>query len=191
MAVTKRLRFDVFKRDQFTCQYCGRKPPMVILEADHVIPVAEGGPDEIENLVTACFDCNRGKGAVPLDQVPTSLSDRMEEEKARRAQMEAYNQFLLEQREAEQRVVEELGWYWFNKFNRKKDQYVFGHARVPSIKRFLKTLAPAEIMDAMDIAHSRHSPWGDRDDKTFRYFCGICWNRIREREATSGDEDES
>jgi hypothetical protein len=56
------VRFDVLRRDEFTCQYCGRTSPSVILEIDHVVPVASGGTDNQENLITACFDCNRGKG---------------------------------------------------------------------------------------------------------------------------------
>lgn len=60
--LTKKLRFEVFKRDNFTCQYCGRMAPDVILEVDHVVPVAEGGNNDILNLVTSCKDCNRGKG---------------------------------------------------------------------------------------------------------------------------------
>jgi DnaD/phage-associated family protein len=61
--ISKSLRFDVFQRDGHTCQYCGRKPPDVELEIDHLLPVAEGGTDEFDNLVTSCFDCNRGKSA--------------------------------------------------------------------------------------------------------------------------------
>ena len=46
------------------CVYCGRGPAQgMLLEADHVIPRAEGGPDTLANLVTACQDCNRGKSA--------------------------------------------------------------------------------------------------------------------------------
>lgn len=59
--LTKSLRFDVFLRDNFTCKYCGKHPPNVKLEVDHRIPRAEGGTDEIENLITSCYDCNRGK----------------------------------------------------------------------------------------------------------------------------------
>lgn len=55
------LRFEVFQRDQFTCQYCGRKAPEVKLEVDHRIPVADGGTDSFDNLITACSDCNQGK----------------------------------------------------------------------------------------------------------------------------------
>lgn len=60
--VSKKMRFEVFKRDKFTCQYCGRMSPDVILEVDHIKPVAEGGTNDLINLVTSCRDCNRGKG---------------------------------------------------------------------------------------------------------------------------------
>ncbi len=59
--VSKKIRFEVFKRDLFTCQYCGKKAPAVILEIDHIKPVSKDGTNDIENLVSACFDCNRGK----------------------------------------------------------------------------------------------------------------------------------
>ena len=49
--LSQRLRFEVFKRDSFTCQYCGRKAPDVLLEADHIEPVSKGGSDDILNLV--------------------------------------------------------------------------------------------------------------------------------------------
>jgi 5-methylcytosine-specific restriction endonuclease McrA len=58
------LRFDVFNRDGFRCRYCGRGPgDGVFLEADHVLARANGGSDTLDNLVTACGDCNRGKSA--------------------------------------------------------------------------------------------------------------------------------
>src|SRR5206468_1089485 len=61
--LTKRQRFEILKRDSFTCQYCGRKPPEVSLEVDHRIAVYAGGSNHPSNLVAACVDCNRGKGA--------------------------------------------------------------------------------------------------------------------------------
>lgn len=57
----KKLRFEIFKRDSFTCQYCGRQPPEVVLEVDHICPVSKGGESNRLNLVTSCQDCNRGK----------------------------------------------------------------------------------------------------------------------------------
>jgi hypothetical protein len=61
MAISKKTRFEIFKRDKFTCQYCGKKAPDVILEVDHIDPKSKGGIDRMINLVTSCFDCNRGK----------------------------------------------------------------------------------------------------------------------------------
>lgn len=61
MAIGKTRRFEIFKRDGFTCQYCGSRPPDVILEVDHIIPIAGDGTDDDVNLITACFNCNRGK----------------------------------------------------------------------------------------------------------------------------------
>lgn len=66
MGVSKKVRFAVFNRDNFTCQYCGRKPPLVVLQCDHQVPVARGGSDDPSNLITACFDCNNGKSDTPL-----------------------------------------------------------------------------------------------------------------------------
>ena len=62
-SISPKLRFEVFKRDSFRCQYCGRSAPQVLLHVDHIEPVAEGGTNDITNLVTACSDCNLGKGA--------------------------------------------------------------------------------------------------------------------------------
>lgn len=61
-SISKRERFAVFERDSFTCQYCGRKAPEVHLEIDHIRPVCDGGTNDISNLITACAECNTGKG---------------------------------------------------------------------------------------------------------------------------------
>lgn len=62
-AISKRTRFEVFKRDKFSCQYCGSMVPDVVLQIEHVIPVAHGGGNDILNLVAACEACNSGKGS--------------------------------------------------------------------------------------------------------------------------------
>ncbi len=61
MAVSKRTRYEVLRRDNHTCRYCGRRPPEVELTVDHVVPVSLGGSDAPSNLVAACKDCNAGK----------------------------------------------------------------------------------------------------------------------------------
>jgi len=55
------IRFEVLQRDNFTCTYCGRKPPEVELEVDHIFPKSKGGNDTKDNLTTACWECNLGK----------------------------------------------------------------------------------------------------------------------------------
>ena len=70
VSISKKLRHEVFKRDNFKCFYCGVKPSDrddVVLEVDHVLPVCEGGTNDIDNLVTSCKDCNRGKGKTKLN----------------------------------------------------------------------------------------------------------------------------
>jgi hypothetical protein len=68
MAVSVRIRFEVFKRDNFTCRYCGLSSPEIILELDHILPRADGGSDDLLNLATSCFACNRGKSDRPLNE---------------------------------------------------------------------------------------------------------------------------
>ena len=70
--ISKGLRFDIFRRDQFTCRYCGRRPPEVVLEIDHLVPVASGGDNTEPNLLTSCDACNRGKSAKSLFSAPPS-----------------------------------------------------------------------------------------------------------------------
>jgi HNH endonuclease len=65
-ATSKKLRFEVFKRDGFTCQYCGAQPPLAVLVCDHIDPVKLGGKTTIDNLITSCEKCNQGKGATPI-----------------------------------------------------------------------------------------------------------------------------
>ena len=64
--MTKKLRDAIKTRDNFTCKQCGNsvhKEPNLLLEIDHIIPVAKGGQTEESNLQTLCWKCNRSKGA--------------------------------------------------------------------------------------------------------------------------------
>ena len=61
--ITPKKRFRVLERDGFRCVYCGAMAPNVVLHVDHIIPLSRGGTNEIDNLCTACWACNVGKGA--------------------------------------------------------------------------------------------------------------------------------
>jgi len=63
MTISPRLRFSILERDGYRCRYCGRGAPDVTLHVDHVHPQSRNGTDDPDNLVTACEDCNQGKGS--------------------------------------------------------------------------------------------------------------------------------
>jgi hypothetical protein len=67
MTIPLSMRFQILERDSFTCRFCGKRAPETELEVDHVVPRAKGGSDDTSNLVTACRDCNRGKGTQSVD----------------------------------------------------------------------------------------------------------------------------
>lgn len=75
--LSKRVRFAVFARDGFTCRYCGRQPGDVKLVVDHIIPVAENGTNDPENLITSCESCNQGKAAKVIAQMAPTELDRL------------------------------------------------------------------------------------------------------------------
>jgi predicted restriction endonuclease len=56
------LRHEVFRRDGYRCRECGATNHETSLEVDHIIPVSQGGTDELGNLQTLCTPCNRAKG---------------------------------------------------------------------------------------------------------------------------------
>jgi hypothetical protein len=69
-AIGKSQRFEIFKRDHFTCQYCGAQPPNIVLVLDHIHPVCEGGDNSETNLIASCEACNQGKAGRTLARVP-------------------------------------------------------------------------------------------------------------------------
>ena len=54
-------RRNIYKRDRYTCQYCGAQPGTEELTLDHVLPRAQGGISTWENCVLACIGCNKRK----------------------------------------------------------------------------------------------------------------------------------
>lgn len=73
--LSKKRRFDILQRDGFVCQYCGQGAPSVTLHVDHIIPVAHGGKNDDDNLVTACEACNNGKSARFHDPILAEVVD--------------------------------------------------------------------------------------------------------------------
>ncbi len=152
-ALSVRTRFEIFKRDGFTCRYCNRTTPDVVLEIDHVVPVAEGGTDDPLNLVTACWECNSGKAAVPLSEVITGEDphDRAILLLEKQRQLKEYDRVLGDLLRERERTAQELLNWWCEA------------ASVDSVPRhqfqwlinMLQNVPPTSIREAMSLALSR------------------------------------
>jgi hypothetical protein len=173
-ALSKKVRFEVFKRDGFECQYCGCPPSKAPLQVDHIHPVKEGGTNEIDNLVTSCQPCNLGKGATLLSMVPQSLKDKAKATKEHEAQIEAYSKVMTAKRER----IHADAWLVGDIYIESLGEESILKSKLVSIKKFNKELGVHEVMDAMEQAIAR----GIRGKSAlFRYFCAICWARIKEQ----------
>ncbi len=77
--ISRTSRRKVYKRDEFTCQYCLRQHPPKELTIDHLVPLDRGGLDEITNYVTCCQTCNQKKANLPLEEFSLSLNIPLQE----------------------------------------------------------------------------------------------------------------
>lgn len=175
-AISKKTRFEVFKRDKFTCQYCGAHPPDVVLHVDHIVAVAAGGESDMDNYTTACQPCNAGKGARNLKSVPQSLSDKAAEVAEREAQLLGWHAVMAGRRDR----IEDDMWDVAEALVPGSSTNGMKRDWTASIRRFNESLSKPAVLEAADIARAKGFY---SDNKTFRYFCGVCWNRLREKEA--------
>lgn len=67
-------RRNLFKRDKYTCQYCGKQPGSTDLTIDHVLPRSKGGVSSWDNCVLACINCNKRKADKTLKQAHMPLA---------------------------------------------------------------------------------------------------------------------
>lgn len=173
-SISKSLRFEIFKRDGFTCQYCGSHPPKIILHVDHIHPVSKGGLNDMDNLITSCAPCNLGKSAKELNDVPISLKEKADSTKEMEAKIIGYQKIFNDKRlrlEAEATKVCDV----YEAFN---SQYTLTESAMISVKKFIEKIGLYETIEAMEIAcTARHV----NTRKTFKYFCGICWRKVGEQ----------
>jgi len=173
-ALPKSIRFEVFKRDKFTCQYCGRMAPDVILEVDHLKPIAKGGDNSILNLVTSCRDCNRGKKDRELadDTIIKKQQAQLEELAERREQLEMVLEYRNElkriETESAEAVVESI------KEATGFDVTDDGKKR---IKEWIKNYSLLEVLDATEIALNRYFDKSKISlEFAFNKIPGVCHN---------------
>lgn len=101
--VPRRLRFEVLRRDNHTCRYCGASAPDVELVVDHVVPRALGGTNDPSNLVTACRECNSGKASTsPDEHFVAAVEDH--DQRWREAMRRAADEWLANATAADDRI---------------------------------------------------------------------------------------
>ncbi|NKY60793.1 HNH endonuclease [Nocardia flavorosea] len=191
MAVSRRLRFEIFRRDAHTCRYCGATAPDVKLTIDHVTPVALGGTDEPGNLFTACADCNGGKTSIAPDAARVAevsadairWSDALKQAAAER-----------EAEYADNRATED-------RFRAIWEEWTAGGRPLElpsgfglSVRQFLAAgLTFSDLEALVDVAMNTRTVRGA--ERVWKYFCGCCWKRIeqaqvRAREIAGGQVSE-
>jgi hypothetical protein len=182
MPVPKRLRFEILRRDNHACRYCGATAPGVALHVDHVVPEALGGGSTPDNLVTACADCNHGKSSTPAD---AALVEDVRQDAARWAkameQVSAIRNQQIQHDDALWDWFKEAWCKWSVKDWRGNAAYIpWPNNAGATIRQFIGSgLTKDEIESLIDVAmNARHV---DADD-TWRYFCGCVWRRIRENQ---------
>lgn len=176
--ISAKLRFEVFKRDKFTCQYCGKSAASadVLIEArpisaagsglhlDHVDPVKLGGDNDITNLITACVTCNLGKGATPLGQgtLMQNTVKQMEDLQARRDLLKMVAQWRSELKTVKSEAISSLVSY--------AEQTPFGHVTitkeaVSELSKALKKHPIEDIFQVIDDAQEQKSDPAFYDDE--------------------------
>jgi hypothetical protein len=182
-AISKRLRYEVLRRDGYACYYCGAKAPEVKLEVDAVVPEALGGSHkDPANLVAACEDCNSGKSSSSPD---APLVAAVADDAAKWAEAKAAAAGQLQEHVAEREAA-------YTKFDKAWSGWTYGAQKLPvprpddwrnSVDAFLDTGLPLDVLlwCVKRAMGSRATP-----DGTFRYMCGIAWRRIAELREQAG-----
>ncbi len=182
----QKTRFEVFKRDSFTCQYCGRSAPDVVLQTDHIDPKSNGGEDDILNLITSCFDCNSGKSNRLLSDHATVIKrkQQLDQLQERREQLEMMMEWHKELLNFDEMVVTELVDFWIQ----LTPGFTLNDIGVENLKRYVKRFGLNEVIEAMKISTSQYLkydaesddlsiPIGETVGKAFQYIPKICASR--------------
>lgn len=164
MTVSKRARYEVLRRDNHTCRYCGGTAPDVALTIDHVTPVALGGTDDPGNLVVACRDCNAGKASTPPGAV--LVADVSQADLRWSAAVKRAAAIRSTQRAEFRAYLHAFDGIWCGSCPPNAPDTIQA--------LFLAGLPVEELSDAVHIALSARGIQTTR----FRYFCGVAWRKV-------------
>ena len=172
--ISKKLRFEVFKRDSFKCQYCGKCAPDVILNVDHINPVSKGGENEILNLITACEDCNSGKSDRLLsdDSVMAKQRAQLEQLNERREQLEQMLAWREGLRDIDDIAFKAASDAW----HRIVPGWSLNDRGIADLKKLVEKFDLPALLDA--IATCERYLEKDADGKTTGNSVGIAFSKI-------------
>ena len=175
MAVSKRTRYEVLRRDNFTCRYCGGKSPNVELHVDHVTPVALGGSDKPDNLVDACVDCNRGKASTSPDA--KTVDDVAEDALRWRAAMNLAAAMSTDRTPEEDNVLDEFyaAWDIWTTHGGTRSVPLSLNWQETVLNYWRSGLPSEQIIWSVNRAMERKSVVAE---VKFQYFCGIARNKL-------------
>lgn len=179
-AIPKSVRFEVFKRDKFTCQYCGAAAPDVVLEIDHIKPVSKGGTNDILNLVTSCRDCNSGKTNRELnDHTAVRIQkQQLDDIQERREQLEIMLQWRDEMNDEIDLELDAI-----DKIYHRETNWHMGEGSRRDMRKLIRKFGFDEVYTAVTISIDRYYT-GSQGSWLFAFskVGGICFNRKKARE---------
>jgi len=177
--ITKKIRFEIFKRDSFTCQYCGKSAPDVVLEVDHVKPKSKGGGNEVTNLITSCFDCNRGKGKRELNDNSTieKKKKQLDSLQKKKEQIEMMIEWELELNNIDDYTVEKLSDLWT-----ELTGFVLSDNGLSDLSFLVKKYNLEMIIDSMKCSVKQYYNCKEDIEKAFKMISPICKNKLKQKD---------
>ena len=183
--IPNKLRFEVFKRDSFTCQYCGQSAPNVVLEVDHLLPVSKGGDNDILNLITSCWTCNNGKSNILLtdNTMLEKQKAQLDELNEKRLQLEMMIEWRESLNNLDDDIAQKIADYFGNQANCDVNE-----TGLKKIKQWTKKFTYQQILEAVELSVNQYVKKGTNTEtnKAFDMVPRIC--AAKKRQAETGED---
>ena len=173
--LSKKTRFEVFKRDSFKCQYCGAASPESVLVVDHIDPISKNGADEMVNYITACQPCNAGKSDRKLGDNTTLAKQKaqLDDLNERREQLEMMLQWRSGMKDIGESQVDAALSHWKQatpNFNLKDES-------LNKLRKLVKDFGLSHVLDAIDTSSQQYYKYDD-EGNLLRESVELAWQKL-------------
>jgi HNH endonuclease len=179
-AIPKRTRFEVLRRDGYTCRYCGAKAPDVKLNVDAVLPVVLGGSHkDPANLVAACEACNNGKSSSHPD-APFVADVAEDALRFARVMKQAQAKMVADIESREYVYAQFSEWWgaWDHHVGQNHGTYYRPSGWKQEVDQLIDAgLPPRALKDCIAGAMEN---WQVGSSDKFSFMCGIAWKMAAE-----------